>query len=182
MRAVTRTPWAAEKLVRLPPGWRYEIDEGELVIMAPPGFEHGRVLSHIDTLLRTFVETHHLGEVVSGEVGFLLSRSPDTLRAPDVAFSSVGRLRSIQDRTGFPEVAPDLAVEIQDPSEPDLGRKLQQYLEAGVRAVWVVDPQGRSVTRHAPGEPPRTWSGPADVLEEPVLPGFRCRLEHLFGE
>ncbi|MCS7235689.1 MAG: Uma2 family endonuclease [Armatimonadota bacterium] len=182
MSAVARRPWTADELVRLPEGWRYEIDEGELVIMAPAGFEHGRILSRIDALLRSFVQAHGLGEVVSGDVGVFLRRRPDTLRAPDVAFYSRERLQQLRDRTGFPTVPPDLAVEVHEPTEPDLSRKVQQYLQAGVQAVWVVDPADRSVTRHAPGQPPRTWSDPHDVLEEPVLPGFSCTLGEVFGE
>ncbi|MBX6378345.1 MAG: Uma2 family endonuclease [Clostridia bacterium] len=77
---------------------------------------------------------------------------------------------------------PALVVEVHDPSEPDLAKKIHQCIEAGVRAVWVVDPKTRTLTRHAPGEEPRTWSDPESVVEEPVLPGFSCRLEELFGE
>ncbi|MDQ7801870.1 MAG: Uma2 family endonuclease [Armatimonadota bacterium] len=181
MSTVARKPWVGEELVRLPEGWRYEIDEGELVIMAPAGFEHGRILSLVDALLRAFVQAHRLGEVVSGDVGIFLGRGPDTLRAPDVAFYSRERLQQIRDRTGFPQVAPDLAVEVHDPTEPDLTRKVHQYLQAGVRAVWVVDPQVRSLTRYAPGEQATVWSDPADVVEEPVLPGFRFHLREVFG-
>jgi Uma2 family endonuclease len=176
MTVVPRRPWTAEELVRLPDGWRYEIDEGELVIMTPAGFQHGRLVSRVDTMLRSFVDAHNLGEVLAGEAGFFVRRDPDTLRAPDVAFYSHERLSRIRDRSGFPEVPPDLAVEVHDPSEPDLDRKVRQYLEAGVRAVWVLDPGLRTLTRYAPEEPPRTWSSPDDEITEPVLPGFSCRL------
>ncbi|MBE3598653.1 MAG: Uma2 family endonuclease [Limnochordaceae bacterium] len=76
---------------------------------------------------------------------------------------------------------PVLAVEVHDRSEPDLSRKVQQYLAAGVQVVWVVDLEARSLTRHAPGQPPRTWGSPEAVIEEPVLPGFGCRLQDLLG-
>jgi Uma2 family endonuclease len=150
--------------------------------MAPAGFEHGRLQVQIGSIIRNFVAERRLGGVVGGEVGFFVRRAPDTLRAPDVAFYSHERLARIRDRRGFPEVPPDLAVEVHDPLEPDLGRKVRQYLEAGVRAVWVVDPEARTLTRHARGEEPRTWSDPEAVVEEPVLPGFSCRLRELLGE
>lgn len=180
-RTMDAKPWTADELARLPAGWRYEIDEGELVIMAPAGYEHGRLTMRIGRMLADFVAARDLGEVVAGEVGFRLSRSPDTLRGADVAFLAHERLALVADRKGFLDVPPDLAVEIHDPSEPDLTRKVQQYLSSGVRAVWVVDPESRSLTRHAPGEAPRTWTDPAAVLDEPVLPGFSCRLRDLFG-
>ncbi|MBX6378771.1 MAG: Uma2 family endonuclease, partial [Clostridia bacterium] len=179
---VTKKPWTAEELCRLPEGWRYEIDEGELVIMAPAGFEHNDVTTEIATRLRQFTKDHGLGKALTNELGIFLRRAPDTLRAPDVAFYSNDRLASIRDRKGFPDVPPDLAVEVHDPSEPDLAKKIRQYLEAGVRAVWVVDLRTRTLTRHAPGEEPRVWSDPESVVEEPVLPGFSCRLGELFGE
>jgi Uma2 family endonuclease len=182
MGAVARKPWTAEELVRLPEGWRYEIDEGELVIMAPAGWRHGKTANRVAFLMSSFVYPRRLGEVLSGEPGFFVRRTPDPRRAPDVAFYSAERAARVGDERGFPEVPPDLAVEVHDPSEPDLGRKVRQYLEAGVRAVWVVDPEARTLTRHAPGEQPRTWSDPEAIVEEPVLPGFSCRLRELFGE
>lgn len=176
----TRKPWTAEELNRLPEGWRYEIDEGELVIMAPAGWRHAEVTAAIAWLLRNFAITSRLGYVLAGESGFFIRRGPDVLRAPDVAFYSAERAARIHDRKGFTHVPPDLAVEVHDASEPDLTRKVQQYLEAGVRAVWVVDPEARTLTRHAPGEEPRSWSDPQAAIEEPVLPGFVCRLGQLF--
>lgn len=133
--------------------------------------------------MRRFVRSRRLGKVVTGEPGFILQKDPQTLRAPDVAFLSNERLARVTDPRRFSEVPPDVAVEVRSPSEAnvDLDRKVAQYLAAGVRAVWVVDPDTRSLTRHAPGEEPRSWSGSDAVVEEPVLPGFSCRLAELFG-
>ncbi len=185
MRAVARTvdakPWSSDELGRLPAGWRYEIDEGELVIMAPAGYEHGRLTARIGRILTEFAEARDLGEVATGEVGLRLSRSPETLRGADVAFLSRERLALVADRKGFLDVPPDLVVEVHDPSEPDLTRKVEQYLSFGVLAVWVVDPESHSLTRHAPGEAPRVWTDPAAVVEEPILPGFSVRLRDLLG-
>lgn len=179
---MTKKPWTAEELVRLPEGWRYEIDEGELVIMAPAGWLHDRMMARVAALLASFVRAQGLGHVVAGESGVFLRRDPDILRAPDVAYYSPERAARIGDPVGFADVPPDLAVEIHDPSERDVKRKVQQYLEAGVKAVWVVDPQARTLTRYAPGGPPRLSARLEDVIEEPVLPGFRCELRELFGD
>lgn len=147
-----------------------------------PGWLHGKVTNRIAFVLSRFVYERQLGEVVVGEFGFFVRRGPDILRAPDVAFYSAERAARVGNVSGFTTVPPDLAVDVQDPSEPNLDRKAQQYLEAGVRAVWVVDPQARTLTRHAPGEPARTWSGLEATVDEPVLPGFSCRLAEFFGE
>lgn len=181
MGVSTKKPWTAEELVRLPEGWRYEIDEGELIIMAPAGWLHGKLTYRVASVLGQFIGERQLGEVLTGEPGFFVRRNPDVLRAPDVAFYSAERAARVEDPMSFPTIAPDLAVEVQDPSEPDLTRKIEQYLQGGVRAVWVVDPLARTLTRHAAGEPSRVWSNPEAVVEEPVLPGFRCQLRELFG-
>ena len=181
MAVTTHKPWTADELRRLPDGWRYEIDEGELLIIPPAGFEHGRVQIRVGRLLDVFASRADIGEVIGGEAGFRLQAGPETLRAADVAFISTQRLARITDRKGFPNVPPDLAVEVHDPSEPNLQRKIGQYLAAGVRAVWVIDPDKRSLTRYAPNEAPRTWTDPQALIEEPVLPGFSCRLADIFG-
>ncbi|MDR7574282.1 MAG: Uma2 family endonuclease, partial [Armatimonadota bacterium] len=116
MGTITKKPWTAEELSRLPEGWRYEIDEGELVIMAPAGWLHGKITSQVDFILRRFVHEHHLGEVLAGESGFFVRRDPDVLRAPDVTFYSAERAARIADVMSYPTVPPDLVVEVQDPS------------------------------------------------------------------
>lgn len=63
-----------------------------------------------------------------------------------------------------------------------MSRKVQQYLAAGVQAVWVLDLETRTLTRHAPRGPPRTWSSPEAIIEEHVLPVFACQLGELWGE
>ena len=180
--ATTRKPWTADELGRLPKPWRYEIDEGELVIMSPAGKRHGRLANRIAYYITDFVYEHKLGEVIGGEVGVYLHRDPDILRGIDVAFYSNERNHQAGDVVGFPDVPPDLAVEIHLPDEHDMPRKVAQYLAAGVRSVWVIDPDAATLTQHRPGEAPRTLAGSGEVVEESVLPGFTCRLRDLFGE
>ena len=179
---MTRKPWTADELCRLPEGWRYEIDAGALAIMAPAGIEHGDYTSNVTLLLGNFVKQHRLGKTLTGEVGFRLQAGPETLRAADVAFLSNERLALIPDRKGFSDVPPDLAVEIHMPDESGMQRKVGQYLAAGVRSVWVIDPGKRSLTQHRQGEQPRVMTDVNAQVEEPVLPGFECRLGELFGE
>ena len=67
-------------------------------------------------------------------------------------------------------------------AQVDLDRKVDQYLAAGVRSVWVIDPVARILTQHRPGGVPQTIAGSDAVVEEPVLRGFTCGLRELFGE
>ena len=86
MSSVTKNrPWIAEELDRLPRGWRYEIDEGELVILAPAGHRHARVVAQITSVLDAFAAEYQGSEVDSGEIGLSIATNPETLRGADVA-------------------------------------------------------------------------------------------------
>ena len=132
-------------------------------MMMPPGGRHGQLANLIAHRLTTFVLSHDLGTVLA-ETGFVLSRDPDTVRAPDIAFLRSGR--EIGD--GFIDGAPDLAIEIVLPGDrPGYVReKVAEWLDAGAESVWVIDPRERSVTVHG---------------EETVLPGFVLDHEELFA-
>lgn len=161
-------------------GDEHELEEGELVSVAPVGMEHGEVAVNLCGELRAWNRRTRRGTVLV-EVGFVLRRSPDTVLGPDIAFVLAERLAG-RAREGFFEGPPDLAVEIVSPSETSarLRRKIQQYLAAGAREAWLVAPARREVTVHAAGAPERVL-GAEEVLTSPaLLPGFRLPLAELF--
>ncbi len=178
----TKTLWTAEMLEQLPDdSFRYEIDEGELIKMSPGNPTHGQVGAKIISRLGLFVEENDLGAVLALDPGFVLSRDPDTLRAPDVAFVLKERLAGLP-QTGFPEIAPDLAIEVISPSETPrhIERKIQQYLDAGTTAVWLFYPyETRAVVRLRSGET-RLFAENETIEEPDLLPGFSLRLAEIF--
>ena len=98
------------------------------------------------------------------------------IRLPDVSFVAKGRLA--RDLDGFGDVAPDLAVEVLSPNDSSrqVLDKVGEYLQAGVRLVWVIDPKHRTAAVHRSLTDVRKL-GPDDSLDgEDVVPGFRCRL------
>src|ERR1700678_40482 len=121
-----------------------ELDQGELITMPPGGFDHCHHEFEIAVILGSYVKQHKLGQVLTGEPGFRLSK--DTVRAPDIAFVRQERLAEVQSK-GFGNGAPDLAVEIFSPSDsvPQLMRKVKQYFAAGCHTVSIVYPDTRSV-------------------------------------
>ncbi len=179
----TTQPFSANDLLLLPEdGFRYELVEGELRMMSPAGSEHGAVISRLNRRLGAFVEQHGLGETFGAETGFLLETNPDTVLAPDVAFIRADRIPA----TGLPRSywpgAPDLAVEVQSPSDraTEVLVKVQRWLAAGTRAVWIVDPVTQSATVYSGDDAPKLLMV-SDFLEGgDVLPGFRCSLQELF--
>ena len=164
-------------------GKRTELVRGDLVVMAPAGGRHGHVAHKIGLLIGNHVLEGDLGRVFAAETGFLLRRDPDTVRAPDVAFVAAGRLSDGETPPGFLELAPDLAVEVVSPSDSPaaVGGKVQDWLEAGTRLVWVVYPDSRSVTVHR-------QTGRTEELSEtdllpgaPALPEFAVAVRDLFA-
>lgn len=161
-----------------------ELVRGELVMMSPAGFEHGVITQRIAAFLHAYVAPRLLGVVTAAETGFLLSRSPDTVRAPDVAF--VAAVRVPRGRTvGYFEGAPDLAVEVLSPSEirdeaarARANAKIGDWLAAGCLEVWSVDPGGRTVTVHT-ADGAASIAGDADSLASTAVPGLSLTIADL---
>jgi Uma2 family endonuclease len=174
--------WTAEDLLALGEEARYELIEGRLVPMSPTGSLHGDLVAELTMILRSFVRAYQLGRVLTGEVGFVLRRDPDTVQAADIAFIRADRLPPEGLPFGFFEGAPDLAVEILSPFDryPDLLRKVSQWLEAGTRLVWVVDPARRTVTAFQSDGTLRLLDESAELDGGDVLPGFRHPVRDLF--
>ena len=170
----------ADELLRAQDIGRCELVRGDLRMMVPPGFEHGRLQNRIGRHLGNLVESRNLGVVV-GEIGFVLARNPDTVRAPDVAFIRAERVAGRI--PGYFEGAPDLAVEILSPDDrPGYVRdRVAEWLEAGAGAVWVVDPRDRTVTVHR-SRREAVVLGEADVLSgDRALADFELAVREIFA-
>lgn len=159
-----------------------ELVRGHVVREPPTGFEHGGIAAGLVSLLHTFVREHGLGTVVGTDAGFVLFDEPPTVRAPDIAFVAEDRLTF--DPEKFAPLAPDLAVEIVSPSNTvsEIQAKVLDYLDAGTRLVWVVDPCSRSVTVYRSREEIRLLTEEEEIDGGAVLPGFRLRVSKVFGD
>jgi Uma2 family endonuclease len=191
------------------PDLPHELWRGELRPVMPASGAHGYLVSRVLVTLARHVDAHDLGVLFSESTGFVLERDPDTVLCPDVAFVAKGRLRpgdpgspfaADDGVSAFPEIAPDLAVEVAAPASGDttgrsvlspsnrrreIDAKVAAYLRFGVRAVWVVQPAARKVRVHLRGGDP----GPAvtsvtlgerqELTGGEVLPGFRCLVAEL---
>ena len=174
----------AEELLILPDdGHSYELVKGELRMMTPAGFEHARIAGRIAVLVGQFANEQVLGVVLTAEPGFTLTRDPDTVRAPDVAFVRTERIPPKGEQKKFAELAPDLVVEVISPSDrmADLRAKIEEYLDAGVKLIWVVDPGTDSVTEYRPDAAPVNLGSSAELAGRDVLPGFRCKVSEFFA-
>jgi Uma2 family endonuclease len=172
-----------EDLLRMPDqGKGYELVDGklkELNVSVESSYVGGRVFRRIDT----FCEDRHPGWVFPADTSFQCFPSdPKRVRRSDVAFVALDRLSPEQYRAeGHCAVCPDLVVEVISPNDlaSEVNRKVQEWLAAGAKLVWVIDPDAKLVFCHRPdGVDIRRE---ADTLTgEPVLAGFACPVADLF--
>jgi Uma2 family endonuclease len=163
--------------------YRQELIEGRLHEMEPPGAEHGRVAMVIGALLYSHVERQELGIVFASEVGFQLACDPDTVRAPDVAFIARERVPASGIPRGYWPGPPDLAVEVGSPSDrhSQVEGKALNWLDAGARAVVVVDPPLPTATVYRSRRDVRILAvgEPLDLAD--VVPGWSPLVGELFA-
>jgi Uma2 family endonuclease len=172
----------AEELLALGTSQRCELVRGELRPMSPSGFEHGAIAIQLGALLLAHVRRQNLGVVLGAETGYTLARGPDTVRGADVSFVSAARVPPGPLTKKFWEGAPDLAVEVISPDDRagDIEEKVDEYLRAGARLVWVVSPKLRSVTIYRPTGNPQVLRETDELSGEDVMPGFACRVSEIF--
>ncbi|MBX9581706.1 MAG: Uma2 family endonuclease [Gemmataceae bacterium] len=166
---------------RLPSGYvKYELNDGRLVVMPPPGNEHGRRQQKVARFLDTEGEEKGLGEVWA-EVGIVLRRDPDRVVGADCAFVLAESLPVRESVEGYLETIPELVVEVRSKNDtgPEEAAKRDEYFAAGVKLVWAVDPAARTVTAHQPGQPDQVFAE-ADTLTCPLIPGFAVPVARLF--
>lgn len=162
------------------PGRWVELVRGRLVVREPPGIWHGVVAARLTYRLGAYVYERGLGELCAQDTGFRIFENPDTVRAADIAFVSAERAGSLP-RSGYGTVIPDLVAEIVSPNDRpgELLNKVGDWLEAGVRVVWVIDPpRGMALVHDAGGS---TILVPMDGRLEggDVLPGFSVPLSDI---
>lgn len=184
MATTTRTRLTAEEFLGavLGPG-SFELVEGEIVAVSPGNFLHAVVCAQIVYLLAEYARRTGAGRVLSNDAGVITGRNPDTVRGADICFYSAARLPKDQTK-GWPEIPPDLAVEVYSPSNrrSEILGKVHEYLNVGVAMVWVVHPERKTVAIYRPGDPMPTLLGENDVIEGlPELPGFRGPLAEFFA-
>src|SRR5436190_11778637 len=153
-----------------------ELVPGVLVVREPPGLRHGRIALDLGRRLADHVDANHLGRVYV-ESGFKLTSNPDTIRGPDVAFISQSRLPE-PEPVGYPALAPDLVVEILSPGDRpgEVLGKVADWLSAGTRLVWVVDPERRLARVYRADGAEAIVTAEQELQGEDVVPGFVCPL------
>ena len=159
---------------------RYELIEGELIMVPSPNFEHQRISGNLEFLLRSFVHEKNLGTIVHAPLDVHLG---EDVVQPDILFVSKARSKIITEE----EIrgAPDLVIEILSPvtSERDQTYKKTLYARHGVREYWVVDPEEKTVEVLTLGKAGFESSGvyrKMDSLKSAIFPGLTINLSDAF--
>ena len=158
-----------------------ELVDGELVKMSPSRLPEARVVSRMHLLLGTFVSQHRLGEIFGPDLGYELTLY--RVRAPDVSFVSAEKIAAYGNPWEFAKLVPDLVVEVISPDVKHgyLQRKIRDYFEAGVRLLWIVDPELQTVTVSRSPVNLRILTTADTLTGEDVLPDFSCPVTELFA-
>ncbi len=173
----------AEEFGRRPdPGYPEELVQGRIVAMPPPTPRHGQVCGQSYYLLRRHADDHDLGHVVSNDSGVITERDPDTVRGADVSFYSYNRLPKGPIPSGYLSFPPNLVIEVCSPDDRwrDILTKVNEYLDAGVTCIIVLDPEPQTAHIFRADRAPQQL-GPDDDLTVPdILPDFRVKLARFF--
>jgi Uma2 family endonuclease len=161
---------------------RYELDDGRLIIMAPAGDFHGAYESNLVVDLKLQGERKGYGKARCGDVGIILGRGPDKLVGADALFICNARLPIKTSPEGYLETIPDLVAEVRSKNDRQaaVAGKVAKYLAAGVRLVWVLDPEPKTVTAHRPGQKPQVFRAGETLTADEVIPGFATAVAELF--
>jgi Uma2 family endonuclease len=162
---------------------RYELDNGRLITMVPPGDLHASVEANLTSLLHQAAAGRQ-GKVRCGEGGIVLWRNPDRVVGADVVFIANRSLPIRRSPEGYLETIPDLVVEVLSKRDTKayVARKIEDYLHAGVKQVWIADPKKQTITVHVSGKKPRVFTT-QDVLEvNELIPDFALKVADVFAE
>ncbi len=159
----------------------FELVRGQVIEVPPPMKIHGVVAANTAGVLWMYSRQRRRGYITTNDSGVVLEHDPDTVRGPDVAyFTDAKSFSELHPRYG--ENPPVLAVEILSPDDrvSKVLRKIDDYLKNGVKLVWLVDPDERTVRVFRPNQSPLTLAADQVLPGDEELPGFHCLVNELF--
>jgi Uma2 family endonuclease len=178
---VATQPITVEEFANVPRDGLWELIDGEPVEVTPAAGRSSRIGGRLYARLADHVESSGFGWAYPADAGFILFEDRAVVRSPDAAF--VRRDRLPEEPNGFIPLAPDFAAEVLSPIDrrDDTLAKVAMYLQAGVRLVWLIDPDRRLVEVFRPDEPVARF-GEDDVLDGgEVIPGFSAPVAEIFS-
>ena len=174
----------ADELLALPNEKDFELVDGRLVERFG-GARSSSLAIKVACLILEWSKSRAAGYVFECSCGYqCFSKSPDNVRKPKVSFIRFGRLPGEVVPEGYITIAPDLAIEVLSPNDlaSNVDSKVEEYLQAGVRLVWVVQPDSKTVLIYRANGTIAGLREADELSGEDVLPGFRCRVHEIFRQ
>lgn len=177
----TKIKFTYQDYLCLPEDKRYEIIEGELVMIPSPTWSHQTISMKIFRALADYVVGNDIGEVRYAPIDVILSEE-DVLQ-PDILYIAKQR-RGIIKEKGV-QGAPDLVVEIISSTtrQRDKGVKRKIYAKYGVKEYWIVDPENKAIEVTSLGEKGLETIQvypEGSILTSPLLKGFSLSIKNIF--
>ena len=147
--------------------------QGELILMPPTGWKVGSQNAKLTARLGNWTDANGTGIASDSSTGYTLPNGAN--RSPDASWISRERLEALNpDPARFMPIAPDFAVELRSATDglKATQRKMQEYLDCGVRLCWLIDPQNHQVEIYRLGQNVEVLKSPSSLSGEDVLPGF----------
>ena len=177
-------PITAEQLLEMDAkGMRGELIRGVFCPTMSAGMKHGEIIVNLVMLLGAEIKPNRLGRLMASDSGVKVETDPDTVREPDIAYFSKERLPLDVEVLGYAEVAPELVVEVNSPSDSPrhMFDKARMWLDAGVRLVWVIWPETKMIEVHRPAQPVTTLRETDTLTGEDILPQFKVPIKDIFN-
>lgn len=156
--------------------------EGEIIVMSPAGGRSGYRSGEVFGQLSVWAEKDGTGVAFDSSTGFRLPNGG--MRAPDAAWVQLARLQTLRnkEREQFLPLCPDFLIEVASHTDKlsDLRKKMQEYLQAGLRLGWLILPGSFQVEIYAPAGS-EVLSAPETLTGDPVLPGFKLELASIWN-
>lgn len=173
-----------EQIVEFNQELRLELTaEGELIIMSPTGGETGNRNFEIYIDLGIWNRKNKLGKAFDSSTGFKLPNG--ATRSPDASWIKIEKWDALtpQQRKKYLPLCPDFAVELVSESDDveDTRKKMQEYIENGLRLGWLINPKDKQVEIYRSGKEVEVLDSPTSLSGEDVLEGFSLDLEVIFG-
>jgi Uma2 family endonuclease len=159
---------------------------GELIVMSPTGGEAGRKNRRLTQQLGVWTDRDGTGEAFDSSTLFVLPNG--ARRSPDASWIKLERWNALtlEEKQGFPPIAPDFAIELVSPSDlknqryEDLQAKMREYLDNGVKLGWLIEPSAQTVEIYRFGQQVEILHKPQTLSGENILPGFTLDLSKIF--
>jgi Uma2 family endonuclease len=158
-----------------------ELVRGRVVRLPMPGLNHGEVVFKTTLVFGQFVTSGQLGRMMTCDS--FIPTGEDSVRGADLCYFSYARLpREIPTPKGVADVSPELVVEVRSPSVrlKAIMEKTEEYLEAGVDVVVLIDPAVQTATVFRKDADDRQFTINDELTLPDILPGFSAPVRKFF--